>query len=110
MAFLFRWKLRLVIAENTQRLNQKLEKLSQRPNKPLRENNTAIKTLDLIELPVFVKELLSNAPKHPVTGKFIETHIFAVIDRLVYNMRENGVNGEKLCEIEAAAKWYVWKF
>ena len=43
----------------------KQNKLLQRQDKTLREtNNIAIRTLEGIELPVFVKKMLSYCPKH----------------------------------------------
>ena len=63
--------------------------------------------MDNLELPVFVEDLLSYGPKHPVKDKFNKTQFIADIDKLVNNLRQNGVNGEKLCEIEASAKWYA---
>ena len=86
----------------------KLEKLSHRQDKPLRETNKiAVKTLDGIELPVFVNEMLSYGPKHPVRDKFNEIHLLADVDKQVRSLRENGTSGEKLCEIDSTAKWYA---
>ena len=48
--------------------------MSHRQDRPLRENDAAVETLDGIELPVFVKGFLSNGPKHPIEDKFRENH------------------------------------
>ena len=33
-------------------------------------------------------------------------HFLADVDKLVCELRENNTDGEKLCEIDASAKWY----
>ena len=88
-------------------MNHKLEKMTKRKNRPLRDNDGAIKTLDNLKLPFFVNDLFSNGPKHPVKDKFIEIYFLADIDKLVNNLRQNGANGKKLCENEATAKSYA---
>ena len=60
-------------------------------------------TLKNLELPVFVQ----NLSYWPQKDKFIETHFLSHIDKLVNNLRQNGVNNEKPREIEASAKWYA---
>ena len=108
VAFNLCTKYRSLIAEHKLKMLSKLEKLSLRQDKPLRETNKiAVKTLDGIELPVFVNEMLSYGPKHPVRDKFNEIHFLADVDKLVRSLRENGTSGEKLCEIESTAKWYA---
>ena len=74
-------------------MNHKVEKLSKRQDRPLRDNDGAIKTLDKLELPVFVQDLLAYGPKHPKKDKINEN--LSDIDKLVNNLRQNGVNGEK---------------
>ena len=91
---------------NTKRTNHKLEKLSTRQERPLSDNDGAIKALDNFKSTVFVKDL-SYGLKHPVKDKFIETNFCADIDKSLNNMRQNGVKNEKLCVIEASAKWYA---
>ena len=76
-------------------MNHKLEKLSKRQDRPLRDNDGAIKTLDNLDLPVFVQDLLAYGSKHPKKDKINETHFLSDIDKLVNNLRQNGVNGEK---------------
>ena len=63
--------------------------------------------MDGPELPKFVLDILSLGPKHPVRDKFNEVHFLADVDKLVRELRENNTEGEKLCEIEASAKWYA---
>ena len=88
----------------------KLQKFLKRQEKPLRETNKiAIRMLDCIELPVFVKEMLSYGPRHPVKDKFNEIHflvdnkLYIIImdnNRLFQSVPKKGTSGEKLCEIE----------
>ena len=60
---------------------KKLEKLSERQNKPLgRRNEQSVKVLDNIELPGWVYEMLSMGPKHPIRDKFNETHFLTDIN------------------------------
>ena len=92
----------------SKRLNDKLAKLSERQDRPLRNgsHNNVVK-LDDVELLKFVLELLSLGPKHPVRDKFNEVHFLADLDRLVRELRKNNTDGEKLCEIELLAKCYA---
>ena len=63
--------------------------------------------MDGRELQKFLLDILSLGPKHPVKDKFNEVHFLADVDKLVRELRENNTEGEKLCEIEASAKWYA---
>ena len=63
--------------------------------------------MDGRELPMFVLDILSLGPKHHVRDKFNEVHFLADVDKLVRELRENNTEGEKLCDIEASAKWYA---
>ena len=92
----------------SKRLNDKLAKLSERQDKPLRNgSHNNVVTLDDVEQPKFVLDVLSLGPKHPVRDKFNEVHFLADVDRLVRELRENNTDGEKLGEIESSAKWYA---
>ena len=87
---------------------KKLEKLSQRHDKPLGgRNEQSVKVLDNIELPEWVYEMLSIGPKHPIRDKFNETHFLADIDIFLSQLKNQNTSGETLCEIEAAAKAYA---
>ena len=80
VAFNLCTKYRSLIAEHKLKMLSKLEKLSHRQDKPLRETNKiAVKTLDGIELPVFVNEMLSYSPKHPERDKFNEIHFWQML-------------------------------
>ena len=46
-------------------------------------------------------------PKHPVREKFNKIHFFADIDIFLSELKLNRIRGEKLGEIEAAAKRYA---
>ena len=72
------------------RLNGKLDKLSERQDRPLRNGSHSNAVIvDGRELPKFVLDILSLGPKHPVRDKFIEVHFLAHVDELVRELREN---------------------
>ena len=54
-----------------------------------------------------MREVLSYGPKHPIRDNFKEIHFLADIDSCLSELKLNGIPGEKLCEIEAAAKRYA---
>ena len=69
-------------------LNDKLAKLSERQGRHLRNgSHNNVVTLDGVELPKFVLDVLSLGPKHPVRDKFNEVHFLADVDRLVRELR-----------------------
>ena len=70
-------------------------------------NERAVRILDEVILPLWVREVLSFGPKHPVRDKFNEIHFLADIDSFLSELNLNRKPGEKLCEIEAAAKRYA---
>ena len=105
-------------------------------DRPLRDNNGATKTIDNLKLLLFadamVKKIdsLNNSfvcihykvemrklfadmnrttfrTKHPVKDKFHKTHFLEEIYKSEKNLRQNGASHEKLCEIEASAKWHA---
>ena len=87
---------------------KKLEKLSERQDKPLgARNEQSVKVLDDIELPEWVYEVLSIGPKHPIREKLNEIHFLADIDIFLSQLKNQKTSGETLCEIEAAAKAYA---
>ena len=67
----------------------------------------SVRILDELILPRWVREVLSFGPKHPVRDKFNEIHFLADIDRFLSELKLKRIPGEKLCEIEAAAKRYA---
>ena len=68
----------------------------------------AVRILDKVILPLWVREVLNVGPKHPVRDKFNEIHFLADIDSFLSSeLKLNRIPGEKLCEIEAAAKIYA---
>ena len=88
------------------RLNEKLDELSLRQDRPLRNgSHSNVVIMDSIELPKFVLEILSLGPKHPLRDKFNGVHFLADVDNFVSNLRENKTEGKKLCKIVASAKW-----
>ena len=57
------------------RLNGKLDKLSDRQDRPLRNgSHSNVVIMDGLELQKFVLDILSLGPKHPVRDKFNEVH------------------------------------
>ena len=87
---------------------KKLEKLSERQDKPLGgRNERSVKVLDNIEMPEWVYEVLSMGPKHPIRDKFNETHFLADKDIFLSQLKNQKTSAETLCEIEAAAKAYA---
>ena len=58
-------------------------------------------------LPLWLREVLSFGPKQPIPEKFNEIHFPADIDSFLSELKSNRLPGEKLCEIEAAAKTYA---
>ena len=92
----------------SKRLNDEFGKLTERQDRSLRNgSHNNVVTLEGVELPKFVLDVLSLGPKHPVRDKFNEVHFLADVDRLVRELWENNTDGEKLCEIELSAKWYT---
>ena len=93
----------------SKRLNDKLAMLSERQDRPLRNgsHNNDVVTLDGVELPKFVLDVLLLGPRYPVRDKFNEVHFLLDVDRLDRELRENNTIGEKLCELESSAKWYA---
>ena len=63
-----------MIEINSKRLNQSLEKLSNRQDRPLRENDEVFKTVHGIELPQFVKRTSILLAKTTIKDRIIETH------------------------------------
>ena len=81
----------------SKRLNNKLAKLSERQDRPLRNgshNNDV--SLNGVELPKFVLDVLSLGSKHPVMDKFNEVHFLADVDKSVRELRKNNTDGENL--------------
>ena len=66
------------------RLNGKLDKLSERQDKPLRNgSHINVVIMDGREIPKFVLDILLLGPKHLVRDKFNEVHFLADVDKLV---------------------------
>ena len=78
--------------------------LSYCQDRPFRENDKAVKIPDGIKLPVFVKDILSYGPKHPIRHNFFETHFLAELNKLMSSKRDNGVCSEIIRQVEASAK------
>ena len=95
------------VVSSEQRLQGNLTKFSERQDKPVRSSNEkTVVVLDNIIFPGLVRDLLSFGQKHPIRDKFKELPFLADIDSLIRSLREKNVPGEKLFQIEAAAKRY----
>ena len=71
------------------RPNKKLDKLSERHDRPLRKGSYSnVVIMDGGEHPKFVFELLLLGPKHPVRVKFYILHFFADVDKLARELQE----------------------
>ena len=67
----------------SKRFNDKLAKLSEKKDRFLwNKSHINVVTLDGVELPKFVLDVLSLGPKHPVREKTIEVHLPADLDRI----------------------------
>ena len=90
------------------RHNKKLEKLSERQERLLKNlDERSVRILDELILPLWVREVLSFGPKHPVRDKLNEISFLADIDSFLSERKLNRIPGEKLHEIEAAAKIFA---
>ena len=56
---------------------------------------------------IFDEEFLSYVPKHAIKDMFNQIYFLADIDKLVRNLRENGIEEEKLCGIVASENLYA---
>ena len=87
---------------------KKLEKLSERQNKPPGgRNEQSVKVLGNIELPGWVHEVPSRGSKHPIRDKYNETHFLADIEIFLSQLKNQKTSGQTLCEIEATEKAYA---
>ena len=83
---------------------KKLEKLSERQDKPLGgRNERSVKVLDNIELPEWVYEVLSMGPKHPIRDKFKDRNGLCPCCSRKVTYRSKGV------ECESCRNWYHLK-
>ena len=69
----------------------------------------SVKILDEVVLPLWKLEVLSFGPKHLVRDKLKENHFLADFHSFLFELKLNRLPGEKLREIEAAAKRYAKK-
>ena len=75
---------------------KKLEKLSERQDKPLGgRNEHSVKVSDDTELPGWVHEVLSMGSKHPIRDKFNKTPFLADIDIFRSQLKNRKISGEK---------------
>ena len=84
------------------RLNEKIDKLSERQDRPLRNgSHSNVVIMDGRELPKFVLDILSLGPKHPVREKFNEVHFLADVDKLVRELRANNTEGRSFVKLRS---------
>ena len=55
---------------------------------PVTENNSAVKTLDGTELPVFFKKFPTYGPKYSIEAYFNESHLLAGTRKLSISMQK----------------------
>ena len=68
------------------RHKRKLEKLSERQNRSLKNlDERSVRILDKVILPLWVREVLSFGPKHPVRDKFNQIYFLDNIDSFCLN-------------------------
>ena len=92
------------------RLNGKLDKMSRRRDRPLRNSSHSnVVITDGGELPKFVLDLLSLGPKHPAREKFNEMHIPTDAEKFVRELRQSNTDCWNLFEIEESMKRYAKK-
>ena len=79
------------------RHKKKLEKLPERHDRPLKNlDERSVRILDEMILPLWMREVLSFGPKHPVRDNFNEIHFLADIDSFLCELKLNRIPGEKL--------------
>ena len=66
-------------------------------------NSEFFVTFEGVELTTLLLNVLSVAPKTPISGKLVENEFFADADRLVCDLREN-TDDEGSCETDSSAK------
>ena len=90
LVFSIRREMRNQFAMVKNRLNGKLDKFSERQDRPLRNGtHSNIVIMDECELPKFVLDILSLRPKHPVRHKFNEVHFIVEVDKLGRELRDD---------------------
>ena len=90
------------------KLNGKLDKLSERQDRPLpNDSHSNVVIMNGLEFPNFVLDVLSLRPEHPVRDKFNKVHFLADVDKHVRELPDKKTDIEKLCEFEASTKWYA---
>ena len=99
---------RCCVSNLISRHKKKLEKRSERQDRPLKNlNERSVRFLDVVILPLWVREVLSFGTKHPVRDNAMKfTSLRTSID-FWSELKLNRLPGEKLCEIAAAAKRYA---
>ena len=108
VTFYLNLQARCIVNNLISRHKKKLEKLSERQDRPLKNlHERSVRVLDDVILPLWVQEVLSFGAKHPVRDKFNEIHFLEDIHSFLSELNLNRIPGEKLCEIEAAAKRYA---
>ena len=81
------------------RLIGKLDKLSERQDRPLRNRpHINVVVMDGGKLPKFVLDIISLGAKRPSRDSFNKMHLLTDVDKIVCELRENESEGEKLCQ------------
>ena len=99
--------MRELVSELKDRHRRKLGSLSSEQEKPLQNVNKTVRIVGDIKVPDLVLDYLSLAPKHPVRDKFNDLHFLADVDRLLYNLKTNNMENDKLNKVNALTVWYI---
>ena len=86
------------------RHKKKLENFLKSQDRPLKNlSERSVRILDEVVLPLWVREVLSFGPKHPVRDKIYDIHFFADLDSFVSELNLNRLPEEK----KTASKRYT---
>ena len=93
--------MRDLVSEIKDRHRRKLESLSSEQEKPLHNVRNTVEIVGGIKVPDLVLDYLSLVPKHTVCDNFSDLHFLADVDRLLYNLKTNDIENDKLYEVNA---------
>ena len=99
--------MRELVSELNDRHRGKLENLSSVQEKPLYIIKNTVRIVGTIKVPDLVLDYLSLSPKHPVGDKSIDLDFLADVDRLLYNLKTNDIENDKLNEVNTLTVWYL---
>ena len=104
-----RRKIRELLATRSRKLENKVQLLSQRQDKPLAQRANNVKVMTDEEIPQYVLDVLSLGPKHPQLDEFKEMSFLSDLDSLLADLKRNNESNELLNDINSIGHWYVKK-